>query len=478
MNVRLSSRPAGAFFDQHGLRLDPNFMIEVELVSRHSRILPLQIDNGRLVVAVPSGQMLTADDAAKICSVYRQGKKVQRFAGIDCVDVSPEDFQGALWRYFGHYRPGSAPPKSRAAATTFPVRSVKPGADPYPEVRLWEFCLDQFSEEVMGVSDFFTPVIDVTRRGSNHLLNAVYLAFCDHRPLVLSPDMLWMTLLQGLAAHFEVHAERLRPLIVSHEGKQRLVIERPDFVLDSLENPWEETFEAFCRQIRLHLQPQMSELAALRFSTTGSIEQAAFAVALMDICKVYFDYEMNCICGIPSISLEGTVDDWSRLRKAVQDWRKFDLDWWLNPLDGVLQQFEAAAAGNVDATFWNDIYQRHDPEDGYGGPLEKFTGWIGTLFPYYTGEPNPMLAGESDQPLYAHGIPASLSRASVLLRTAEGEGSIEFVSGMLGVEQLQPDLALRPKIGWLVHRPPTRFIEDDRQRLISRFRPEIRRHLR
>ena len=40
---------------------------------------------------------------------------------------------------------------------------------------------------------------------------AVHRAFMDHRPLCLSPDMIWLMIIQGVANHINAHAEELRP---------------------------------------------------------------------------------------------------------------------------------------------------------------------------------------------------------------------------------------------------------------------------
>jgi hypothetical protein len=59
----------------------------------------------------------------------------------------------------------------------------------------------------------------LTRGGADHsLVSAVYLAFSDHRPLVLTPDAVWITLAQGFAQHINHHANALRSRVVTHKG--------------------------------------------------------------------------------------------------------------------------------------------------------------------------------------------------------------------------------------------------------------------
>merc|ERR1712093_56841 len=73
----------------------------------------------------------------------------------------------------------------------------------------------------------------------NLFAKAVHAAFFDHHPLVLSPDIIWLTIAQGLANHVDQNAKTLRHKFVSHQGKMNLVISRPEFVKGSPENNWE-----------------------------------------------------------------------------------------------------------------------------------------------------------------------------------------------------------------------------------------------
>lgn len=63
------------------------------------------------------------------------------------------------------------------------------------------------------------------------LLSAFKIAFYEHMPLRLSPDVIWITLARGFALHINLHAEELRHRFVSHHGKEKLVVNRPDFFL-------------------------------------------------------------------------------------------------------------------------------------------------------------------------------------------------------------------------------------------------------
>ena len=171
---------------------------------------------------------------------------------------------------------------------------------------------------------------------------AVHRAFMDHRPLCLSPDTIWLMIIQGVANHINAHVEELRPRIVSHQGKVTIQVRRDDFVKGSPENPRSEVFHEFSAKIRDHVGPKI-DLFLPAFSTTGPVERAAAEVVLLDAMQSYFEYEVRTLCGIPTITLEGTYEDWKALAERVQGFKAIGLGSWLDVLSPILDQFARAA---------------------------------------------------------------------------------------------------------------------------------------
>jgi hypothetical protein len=50
------------------------------------------------------------------------------------------------------------------------------------------------------------------------------------------------------------------------------------------------------------------------FSTSTQVERMAGRVALLDVYSPYFALWVTFVCGIPSITLTGTVEDWRKIR--------------------------------------------------------------------------------------------------------------------------------------------------------------------
>ncbi len=52
----------------------------------------------------------------------------------------------------------------------------------------------------------------------------MYQAYADHRPFVLSPDMIWLLISQGFARHINANQESMRNDLVDFSGKLSLIV--------------------------------------------------------------------------------------------------------------------------------------------------------------------------------------------------------------------------------------------------------------
>ncbi len=303
----------------------------------------------------------------------------------------------------------------------------------------------------------------------NAFLAAAWRAYADHRPLVLTPDAVWLCLAQGFAAHVNLHAEALRGRFVRHQGREMLTVGRGDFVKGSPDNPWPEVFAAFSDQIAEYIGRQR-DLVVCDFSTTGPVERAASEIVLMDAMQQYFEYEVGFICGIPEITLAGTVDDWKSVRQRAQMFAEYGLEWWTSVLVPVLDEFVSAAAGRPDVAFWGHFFE-DSLRRGCGGGTELH-GWILLLFPYLVAGANDPLvrspifaAARGASPIEPGGgparwvtrssvspesIPLGLSRAPLTFHVGETSHPMDLIGGFMGIAQDPATLALRPAIGWAV----------------------------
>jgi hypothetical protein len=346
---------------------------------------------------------------------------------------------------------------------TFRVHDVRPAAAALRECEAQEALRALMNEDrpLEACSDPRQPVV----AGFHYhpLMAATHLAFSEHRPLILSPDIIWITIAQGFANHVLLHAEELRERFVSHKGKLTLTVRRDDFAKGSPENPWPEVFSALSAQISEHIGEGICRMMRADFSTTGPVERAASEVVLLEAFRSYFDYVVLCICGIPKITLEGTPADWKSLREKVDYLSEFGLEWWTRHLLPICDQFVRASEGYIDLAHWRNIYKlEHD----YG--IRWINGWMAKLIPYLKGGAerpnlrNPLLvpAEASPEPqakgILSSSLPTGLSKVPLLfIQRSPSDGSeqrhpMELIAGLIGITQERGTLALRPKVGWAV----------------------------
>ena len=148
---------------------------------------------------------------------------------------------------------------------------------------------------------------------------AVHSAYAQHRPLVLSPEMLWLLVAQGFANHVNLNAESMRHHFVPFEGKKKVVVRRDEFLKGSPENDWAGTYNEFAGKLVQFIGKENHDRIVWSFSTTGLEERAANDLVLMDAMKSYFEFGMATACGIPYVALEGTAEDWSRLHDKAEE---------------------------------------------------------------------------------------------------------------------------------------------------------------
>ncbi len=299
-------------------------------------------------------------------------------------------------------------------------------------------------------------IVGVETECSNPLVEAIHLAFSRHLPLTLSPDAIWLTITQGFSHHVNQFPEALRGRLVNHLGQRDLV----ETIGEWGEKEFAAAVAGFARQIRESTDPAIHDALMCDFTTTTAEVRTASEVAIMDTYSHYFRYTIQmCICGIPQITLTGSVDDWQRMRDRIEIFNPFGLDRWVQRLRPILDQFVAAAAGQPDRKFWQGMYKFRPREHAYDSSMT--TGWLVDLFPYLGNASNRRRNSAFDdggiREVDAGAFPPGLCKVSVCLKLIDELGrlllskDLDLVAGLFGVQQL--DTGLAPAISWCLIDP-------------------------
>src|ERR1035437_1037191 len=226
--------------------------------------------------------------------------------------------------------------------------------------------------------------------GYHSFFNGMYQAYAEHRPFVLSPDMMWLLISQGFAQHVNANAEGLRNQFVNFDGKLTLTVRNDEILLDNPQSPWEKVFPEFTKQISKYTGNDLMNALTCDFTTTTPVSKVTSEITIMEAMKPYFEYiVMRMICGIPEIKLEGTTADWQKVLDKARYLRKYKLDWWIDEIEPLLVNFVKASKGDYEKDFWCSIFKVHSVKV-YGAP-DKVDGWIVKFFPYdKTGKRNDL----------------------------------------------------------------------------------------
>jgi hypothetical protein len=97
-------------------------------------------------------------------------------------------------------------------------------------------------------------------------------------------------------------------------AEMQLALGVDGFNPDSPESDWQGLIDGLGGLLKASIGETYDELMA-DFSTTGPLEKTVCAITILDAYEAYFEYVVYCICGIPSITLEGSVSDWRTLER-------------------------------------------------------------------------------------------------------------------------------------------------------------------
>lgn len=127
----------------------------------------------------------------------------------------------------------------------------------------------------------------------------------------------------------------------------------------------------FLDEIAQHLvDPTLREWFRPGFSTTTETDNIVASATAMCTLQAYFTYKYSLLCGIPQVTLLGSVQDWTRLRQKVERLIAFDgsdkllSTQWVPLLRRVLDEFVTSATDGStrNIKFWDSVVQYHEKD--------------------------------------------------------------------------------------------------------------------
>ncbi len=350
-------------------------------------------------------------------------------------------------------------------SSTFQLAHVKRNTKP-----LQTFPMKRLMAGRTGKAIYIMPESTQNQHGvpvyMNGFVQGVQYAYAEHRPLVISPDMVWLLIAQGFSIHVNEKYDSLKSMVFTSD-KPRDIIVRNDSLITGKASEWEKTIASFSDSVKKYTRNDVYNAVIQKFSTTTPEITTAYNVTLLESVKKGFNFLAESGCGIPEITLTGSQADWDALPEKAEALRKFGLGKWVDNLKPVLSQFSAAYKGNVDTVFWNAMYKESSMYN-----IFHISGWMLKFFPYvkeyYTvGDgadmretfryiPNKYYDGEDYRlsTLSTEHFPSGYAKVDVKwsnqLKTPAEMTDLEVYAGFAGLKQDSVTLALEPIITWAI----------------------------
>lgn len=219
-----------------------------------------------------------------------------------------------------------------------------------------------------------------TQYRSNGFVNTVTDAYNYHYNLIIRPDDVWIAIISQLGFHINAHPEEFRHRFVAHDKKRELIVIIPVTELKDIN--WDSASAEMADLLDENLvDKELKNWILPTFSTTTTVDRTVSAMLMMASMKSYFDYTFLMRCGIPSVTLDGTKEDWLDIQSRLAKLDSWDdkTRAWKRLLHPIIAKFVAAFDGEVDADFWGHIAH----PNFFGSGSHTLGGWI-TAFCVFT----------------------------------------------------------------------------------------------
>ena len=314
------------------------------------------------------------------------------------------------------------------------------------------------------------------------LIQGLSLAYQLHFPIIISPDMIWLLILQGYSRYMEKYAEIDREKYVNFEGQKTLYINRINLQLAfATEKDWAGIMDECVEKISQHVGKETISNLQSNFSTTNDTTLVVSQTSIMSAMKQYFKYEVLFGgCGVSYIILEGSLEDWKKIKAKLNYLSKFSLDWWtvhLIPIiDNIIKTKEfydvQKKINNELIEFWKGMIKVKDGYDMYNPAI--LNGWIIKFIPNLDEE-KPKLYEE----LREKDIPDQIISCPLkLIEIVESSGkkfktvyTCDLTSGFFGMIQDKKTLAVKPVIGYSIA-----VDKKEKSELTEKDKEEIKEH--
>ena len=296
-------------------------------------------------------------------------------------------------------------------------------------------------------SDSVTPFVKGSSSTEMSFVNVVALAYANHYSLEISPDDIWLLILDGIRLHVKYNRDALKDRFVAPGVDTAIVIRNDSLSWDTTYAKWHGVIANLFDSLQQRLPAETGEPLNVKFSTTSPIDYNISRSMVMAIASEYYTYTLIESCGIPKIKVNGTKLDWSLLKDSFNKLAsRLDLEWWSKELNPVLDEFINIFEGKINLNHWRKIYKYPETEDEDCGS-DMIKGWITKFYPYI-GRDNLERRTDWNEGVDYYDIPMGLTDVDVTWLHYGKKIPLKIYTGFVGIQVDTTKIMLKASRGY------------------------------
>jgi len=231
----------------------------------------------------------------------------------------------------------------------------------------------------------FEGTTEMAREGAGDygFFTAINECYNRHWGLRTVPDDWWYTIIRTVAIAIDNNSKKneVREYFVNHDGKKRLTVDvDPTCGID---------YEKFFREMTDLIQSNIKvdkyvDTIRSDFSTSTQTHRIVSEITVMSSMQEFFEYCCRTCCGIPFVELEGSEEDWLKLKTKLLALKKMlqpvhksiglTPAWW-RKVEWISDKLVETYRGDGDKEWWSKILSRES--HGFGsGSYSTYDGWF------------------------------------------------------------------------------------------------------
>ena len=316
------------------------------------------------------------------------------------------------------------------------------------------------------------------------LIQGLIYAYKNHYPITVTPDMIWILILQGFSRFMEKYAEQVREKFVNFEGKKDLKIDRLGYSpYTSTKEVWDGIMKEFVEKIGKNVGQETIDNFECNFSTTTQVAQVTSQVSIMSAMKQYFTYKVLMAgCGISNITLEGSIQDWEKIKSKLEFLSTKGLEWYTQHLIPIINNIietkkyynDKGKLSNDLIEFWKRMIRLKGKGEMYDPHI--INGWIVNFIPNLSNEKPEVYEEliEYNVPDQIISCPMELTWLPPLMNK-KYEFKCSLFSGFYGMIQDEKTFNVRPVIGYAIvvdDKTESDITKEERDKIIKEYTEE------